>query len=216
MTSIQSKLCAILMIAATILLLGGVAAADAVTYHVNVDTSAIDGQSGYVDFSLLPSDFTSQSVTAEVQNFATNGTVSSNSPVLTGDASGLLPGTLTLDNATFFNDYFQDFTFGSALSFDLLLNGPALSAPDGISGGSSFTFGMYAPDQITPLLTTSPDGEALRIDVNSDGTTSVTTFDAGDGSGSVVQTAQAVPEPASLTLLLSGALGVLYKRKHRA
>lgn len=202
---------AILLVAATSLLLGSLAAANAFDVHVTVDTSSISGQSGYLDFSLLPSAFDSQFATAEIQHFGTDGMVSANAPFITGDASGMLPGTLSLDNATFYNDYFQDFTFGNSLSFDLLLDGPALESPDGIaSGGSTFTFGMFASDQVTPLLSTSPNGEALDVNVNLDGTASYTTYPAGAGQPSAVQV---VPEPASLTLLVSGAFGLLMFRK---
>jgi opacity protein-like surface antigen len=202
---------AILLVAVTSLLLGSLAAADAVSYHVTVNTSSINGQSGYLDFSLLPSAFDSQLATVQVLNFGTDGVVSANPAFLTGDASGMLPGTISLDNATFFNDYFQDFTFGNSLSFDLLLGGPALESPDGVaSGGSTFTFGMFANDQVTPLLSTSPNGEALDVNVNLDGTASYTTYPAAAGQPSAVQV---VPEPASLTLLVSGAFGLLMFRK---
>jgi opacity protein-like surface antigen len=202
---------AILFVAAASLLLGSVAAADALTFHVTVNTSSINGQAGYLDFSLLPSAFDSQLATAEVLNFGTDGTVSANAPFLTGDASGMLPGTISLDNATFFNDYFQDFTFGSNISFDLLLDGPALDSPNGTaSGESAFTFGMYADDGITPLLTTSTNGEALDVNVNLDGTAAVTTYPSAPGQPPAVQ---AVPEPASLTLLVGGAFGLLAFRK---
>jgi hypothetical protein len=211
MNNAMKTIRAILLVAATSLLLGGIAAADALTFHVTVNTGSINGQSGYLDFSLLPSAFDSQLATAQVLNFGTDGTVSANAPVLTGDASGMLPGTLTLDNATSYNDYFQDFTFGNSLSFDLLLDGPALESPDGTStGGSTFTFGMYAGDQVTPLLSTSPNGEALDVNVNLDGTASYITYPAAAGQPSAVQV---VPEPASLTLLVSGAFGLLMFRK---
>jgi len=44
----------------------------------------------------------------------------------TGDASG----TLTFDNGTGFNDYFDGFTFVTTSSFQVSLYGPALSSPN--------------------------------------------------------------------------------------
>jgi len=67
------------------------------------------------------------------------------SPVLTGHADGALPATVTLDNRTAFNDYFEGFKFGSTLAFNVSLFGPALSAPDGVStSGSTFAFSMFS------------------------------------------------------------------------
>jgi hypothetical protein len=77
---------------------------------------------------------------------------------------------VTFDNGTQFNDYFEDFTFGSTLSFEASLYGPALSSPDGIStSGSAFAFSMFSDAAGTiPALTTDPsDGWATTIDVKS-------------------------------------------------
>ena len=69
---------------------------------------------------------------------ASDGTLAGN-PVLTGDVAGTLPATLTFDNETAFNDYFEGFTYGSTLSFQASFDGPALSAPDDVSSsGSTF------------------------------------------------------------------------------
>jgi hypothetical protein len=55
--------------------------------------------------------------------------------------AGQLRSALTFDNGTGFNDYFDDFTYGTTISFAVSLYGPALSAPDGVStSGSRFAF----------------------------------------------------------------------------
>ena len=88
------------------------------------------------------------------------------SPVLTGHADGALPATVTLDNRTAFNDYFEGFKFGSTLAFNVSLFGPALSAPDGVStSGSTFAFSMFsnAAGTIPALTTDELPGIPLKV-----------------------------------------------------
>ncbi len=118
--------------------------------------------------------------------------------------AGALPGTVTFDNGTAFNDYFEGFTYGSTLSFQVSLYGPALSSPDGVStSGSAFAFSMFSdPAGTMPALTTdTTDGFAFTVDVNLDGTTTVTNFSA---QTTVVPVTPAVPEPGTLPLMAAG------------
>ncbi len=111
---------------------------------------------------------------------------------------------MTFDNGTAFNDYFEGFTFGSTLSFQVSLYGPALSSPDGTStSGSTFAFSMFSdPAGTMPALTTdTTDGFAFTVDVNLDGTTTVTNFSS---QTTVVPATRAVPEPGSLALMAAG------------
>lgn len=155
----------------------------------------------------------SQAASLQILSFA-NGTLV-DSPSLTGDVSGgPLPATLTLDNGTAFNDYFEGFTFGTSLSFDLSLYGPALSSPNGTStSGSTFAFSMFSNAAGTlPTLTTDlTDGFALTVGVNLDGTTSATDFST---QTSIVPETSSVPEPNSLVLLGTIiAFGTLHRRR---
>lgn len=176
--------------------LSGLASADPVTYDVTVNTSSITGTAGSLDFNFNPGPFVSQTASLQILSFSSDGALSG-SPSLTGDVSGALPGTLTFDNGTGFNDYFQGFTFGSTLSFDVSLYGPALSSPDGVStSGSTFAFSVFSNTAGTiPVLTTNTtDGFALTVNVNLDGTTTETSFLPTSG----------VPEPGTSSLLLAG------------
>ena len=137
------------------------------------------------------------------------------SPALTGDVSGALPSAVTFDNGTGYNDYFEGFTYGSTLSFDVSLYGPALSSPDGVStSGSTFAFSMYSDAAGTiPVLTSdTTDGFALTVDVNLDGTTTLTDYSAQTAIGP--QTSP-VPETGSLLLVATGLaiIGVVLRRR---
>ena len=81
---------------------------------------------------------------------------------------------LTFENGAGFNDYFEGFTYGSTLSFDVSLYGPSLSAPDGVStSGSTFAFSMFsdAAGTIPTLTADTINGFAATVEVNLDGTT---------------------------------------------
>jgi hypothetical protein len=123
--------------------------------------------------------------------------------MLTGDATGSLPGTLILDNGTAYNDAFQGFTFGNSFKFLLTLSGQAIDNPGG-TFGSSFALSLYDATGTTPLLTTDPNGSVLTVNLNASGSTSVETFpQSSTNSMPVAVATSAVPEPSSLILLVS-------------
>jgi len=80
-------------------------------------------------------------------------------------------------------------------------------SPDGMStSGSVFAFSMFSDSAGTiPTLTTDIlDGFAATVDVNSDGTTTVT----DPSMQTAVESSTVVPEPSSLLLLATGLLGL--------
>jgi hypothetical protein len=181
-----------------------------VVYHVSVNTGSISGIAGSLDFQFNPGPQTTQPASLDLQNFASDGTLAG-SPALTGDVSGgPLPATVTFDNGGALNDYFDGFTFGNTLAFDLRFYGPAISSPGGEKSGSTFAFSMFSDSAGTsPALTgDTADGFAFTVDINTDGTTTVTNF-----SPETTITA-AVPEPSSFMLLGSSvaALAAIGRR----
>jgi hypothetical protein len=159
---------------------------------------------GSLDFNFNPGPFVTQSASLQILNFTSDGTLAGACPCGTGDVSGQLPAAVTFENDTAFNDYFDDFTFGTTISFEVSLYGPALSAPDGVStSGSAFAFSVFSdPAGTMPVLTSATtDGFAFTIGVNLDGTTTVTSFSS---ETAVIPEGSSVPEPSSLLLLGSG------------
>src|SRR5271157_2847659 len=190
-----------------------VASAGEITYQVTVDTSSVAGTVGSFDFQFNPGPLITQAASLQILNFAGNGSLAG-SPMLTGNVSGALPGTLTFDNGTAFNDYFEGFKFGSSLTFNVSLYGPALSSPNGTAtSGSTFAFSMFsdAAGTIPTLTTDTIDGFASLIDVNLDGTTTVTDYSLQ----TTVAPVPTVPEPNPLLLIATSLLGLggLLRRK---
>src|SRR5271157_5217825 len=150
---------------------GSWASAGPITYGVTVDTSSILGTAGSLDFNFNPGPLVTQAASLQILSFSSDGSLAGG-PSLTGDVSGALPGTVSFDNGTGFNDYFEGFTYGSTLSFQVSLFGPALSAPDGTStSGSTFAFSMFSDAAGTmPVLTSDTvNWFAFTVDVNLDG-----------------------------------------------
>jgi hypothetical protein len=187
------------------------ALAGPITYDVTVNTSSIAGAAGSLDFNFNPGPLVSQLAQLQILAFTSDGTLAGACPCISGDVTGQLPATLTFDNGTGFNDYFDDFTYGTTISFALSLYGPALSSPDGVStSGSTFAFSMFGdPAGTVPVLTSdTADGFAFTVNVNLDGTTTATDFSS---QTNLQQQTSAVPEPGGFVLLgtaisLSGAL----------
>lgn len=190
----------------------GIAAAAITDYDVTVNTSSLAGQAGYIDLQLEPGPTATNLVTASVMSFTQNGSLTGGA-MLTGNVTGQLPGTLNFNNQTSFNDYFQGVKFGTTESFIVALNGPT---PTG-GGPTAFNIGFYGADGATPLLTTSSNGEAGQIVINSNGSTGVATY----GSALQIQAASGpvtAPEinagsAVSAITLLFGSLAVLLGRR---
>ncbi len=196
------------------------ALASPITYDVTVDTSSLNGTTGSLDFNFNPGPLVTQPADLQILNF-TGGSFQNCAANIqgfcaTGDVTGTLPGTLTFDNGTGFNDYFDGFTYGNALSFDVSLYGPALSAPNGTAtSGSTFAFSMFSDAAGTlPALTSNlAEGFAVTIDVNLDGSTTPTNF----SSETTLAPVGTIPEPGSIALVGSAvALLGLLRQKQRA
>ena len=121
---------------------------------ITVNTSSILGTgNGVIDFVLNPGPGSTQLVDAEVYNFSSNGTFSNpvNQSGDTGSVSGGPVNTspVFLTSADGDNeDQEATFTFGTTLSFDVSLSGPAVTAPNG-TATSPTTFYLQLFDATT-------------------------------------------------------------------
>lgn len=177
-----------------------------VEYMVTVNTSSALAQMGYIDFQFNNQPIATQPANADVSNFFTDGVLIPPG-TNTNDSSGMLPGTVTQGNSTSFDDYIEEMAFGTTITFDLFLYGPAINTPNG-EGGGSFFLDFLNSDQSAFLFTNNPDGNVLEVDINGDGSTTATTYPDQNGGPSVVTISGPVfvPEPSSMALLLCGGL----------
>jgi len=167
-------------------------------YSVWIDTSSLNG-TGALDFQFNPGN-TTGSASAVISGFTGGTLISDPAPALTGDVSGTLPATVTINNTTQWNDYFTNITFGNSIKFNLALSGAALN---------SFYFSIFSDaDGTAPALTSdATNGYAFIVDMNQDGDT--ITFNTPNGAASITPT----PIPPSVLLLSSGLAGLGFLRR---
>lgn len=183
------------------------ARAASVTYSAAIDTSTLAGMTGSLDFNFEPGPFGSRPATLQIHRFNGDGSPSGLA-TLTGDAGGSLPSDLQFDNGTGYNDYFQAFTFGSLLSFDIMLSGPALDSASGNNSGSTFAFSIFSNTNGTmPALTSNTiDGYAITVDINADGSTTLRNYTQSPTS--------VTPELPTGTLVATATiLAAIFRRK---
>jgi pimeloyl-ACP methyl ester carboxylesterase len=195
--------------------------ADTLSYQFDINTSSLDGTAGFLDIQFNPGP-SADAAEASVFAFSTDGTLYS-SPLAgnSGDATGTLPGDLTLQNDTVFNDVFTGIDFGTIIQFDVTFSGIAVTNPSATGSGSTFSVGLYDSTASNPLLTSDPSGALAIVNVGPDGSIVASALpDENGGPSDATITplgASPIPEPASFVLLLTGcgALFLIGTRRKR-
>ncbi len=161
--------------------------------HVTVDTSALSGTTGSLAFDFLDGGTPANTVT--LSDFTSDGTLGTSTP--TGDVSGALPGTVTLGDSEFFNEYLQGFTFGGSLSFTFDTTG---SPADPTSFPDAFSFFLLDSSGMPVPTTSDPTGAnaLLLYNVGETDPLSIYSDTVRLGGGS-----NAVPEPNTLILIVT-------------
>lgn len=165
-------------------------------YHVTINTTALAGQSGYLDFLLLGLSGAAP-VEASITNFTGNFAASS---FATGDASGTVAGGLRIGNHKAWNEFGQWANFGGLFKFDVSFSGNTGNGP-----GSNL--GIALLDAGFNYLGTASDLVTFALQP---GTADVVSADAALASVSTV------PEPSAALLLALGAAVLLLSRRQRA
>jgi hypothetical protein len=181
------------------LLLAPTAKAD--SFVITVNTSSLQGTSGYMDFQFNPGNTPFDAASATITNFTTDGTLGAALPNI-GDVSGALPGQVVINNTDALNEYTQGLIYGSFFDLTVNLTTPTVSGT--ATGGSSFT--LDAQDSnFNSLLGGFP---AVEIDL--DATTGQPSVTNNSGGAATVV---ATPEPDSLWLMGLGFAGLLVARR---
>ena len=180
--------------------LGQTARAD----HFDIDTSAIVGQSGYLEFQFNPNTDGTTPLDSSVKVFNfTGGTLGAvDTPV---NVTGSLPSGATISNTDAINGFQQLFTFGNTLGFDTSF--PFLLDTKNILGsfavpdaGNTFQFFVLDASK-DPFATTDTSGNDALVKISQG-------FDGSLAASQYRLNAPAsVPEPSSgVSLMLLSAL----------
>ena len=176
--------------------------AKADNFEITVNTSSLQGTSGYLDFQFNPGNTPVDSASATIMNFTTDGTLTAALPNI-GDVSGALPGQVVINNTQVLNEYTQGFTYGTYFDVFVNLTIPAISGT--ATGGSSFTLDVE-DSNFNSLLGGFP---AVEIDLDATtGQPSIT-----NNSGGAATVTNVTPEPSYLFLVGLGFAGLVVARR---
>jgi hypothetical protein len=182
-------------------LLLAVPVALAAPIQVTIDTSAFSGAAATLAFDFIDGGPPANSVA--IFGLATDGTLGTNLAI--GGATGSLPGTVVLDDSSFFNEYQQNVTLGTFVTF---LFEPTTNAAN--PGSLPDAFSVFLLDAATGqslVATSDPTGSDALLIYNVGAANPITVYSTDVLSQPFVS-ALAVPA-LSPPLLVVAALALL-------
>lgn len=191
-------------LATLIFLFGAIAAPAAALYQVNIDTTAISGTAGSLNFQVGVLG-TPDPLTIVLSDFSFNGSFDPlDADFCFGETPCPITGELGTDpsvsfannptNPPAFVDFLQPLVFGTQISFRLFFSGLALDNPSPAPGTTSFEI-VLLDEFFSPLLSNDSAIGSIVSFVVDDGQLSVSNF-SSTGEADVSQ----VPEPVTLAL----------------
>jgi hypothetical protein len=185
-----------------------------IIYNFSMNTAPLVGNGPFaLDFQFLDgSGSGDDNNTVKLTNFTFGGGSASGGGTATGGAAGSLALGVTLQDTSFFNEYYESFTPGTLLSFTI----DTTSVPD--TGGTPDLFTVAILDSgLNELPTNGPASEFLDVSLAGGTNAQVSTYGSAPGSefslaAPIVQSQSPspVPEPSSfgelITVLLAGGV----------
>ncbi|WP_140911885.1 NF038129 family PEP-CTERM protein [Methylomonas koyamae] len=154
----------LLIVTCTVLFISSPVHAASTTYSATVNTSLFANTDALIAFDLIPGDSPTLN-TVIIFDFLTDGSISSGTAMLSGDATGDLTSNAFLQNTSFFNEIIQPISLGNSITFYLTVTQEfSGSIPDALS--------LFLLDKsYMPLFNTSdPTGADSLFLLNIDGT----------------------------------------------
>ena len=195
------------------LLLAG--ASHAGTYHVVINTSALQGAVAAngpyaLDFQLNSGDTLGNNA-AVISNFTFGGGAPVGNATTFGGAAGSLAGPVTLSDSSAFNEFFQGFTADGSIAFDLSLSQSVDAGP------TPDSFSVAILDGTLANITTNGLGDSLlQADISVTMALTVAQLHLAAGTGAYAGvTVSAVPEPGSDAMLLGGLAFLMLTARRR-
>jgi hypothetical protein len=171
-------------------------------FQVSVNASSLPpATSGFIDFTMnggFPA-------TATISNFSNPGGSLNAGSIFLQNASGALPGTVTLSSNN--SNYDQGITYGTPISFLLTFSG----TPSGTTG-VIFNFSLFDTNFDGLLTQNVNDGEIVQFQLDTHGNITPIALPSPTGGPSFA-TIAAVPEPATWLFGATGLLTLIFLRR---
>ncbi len=211
-----------LVLCLLVMSLAPIAGADTIVYNVTLDTTPLVGHGPFaLDFQLVdgsgtPIDLNDNTVSLQGFSFGAGGSASGGGTATVG-ASGSLATGITLTDSAFLNEYFESFTPGSLLSFQVSTTNVA--DPGGTP--DLFTFAIL-DSHGDELPTNGSSSEFLDVTLSGGASPVVAAFSSAAGSQfalgapDVQAAASSVPEPSLFPPVAAAALALVALKRRQA